>query len=197
MRHDVIVVGGGPAGSTTARECAARDLSVLLLDKAQFPRDKPCGGGVTVRAARLLPFDLGPVTERTIRGIEWSLRQRGAFRRHGSAPLVYLTQRCHLDRFLLERALGAGATLRERAPIGTVERNTSGVVVRAGGEALSGRVLVAADGANDRTSALAGLGVPRWMAVALKANITPPGGIAPRWQDVFAMDLGLLPQGYA
>ena len=51
MGYDVIVAGAGPTGSTAARECAARGLSVLLLEKAAFPRDKPCGG-VSVRAAR-------------------------------------------------------------------------------------------------------------------------------------------------
>ena len=40
----------------------------MLLDKARFPRDKPCGGGVTIRAAALLPFDLSPVVERTVDG---------------------------------------------------------------------------------------------------------------------------------
>ena len=70
MRYDVIVVGAGPAGSTTARECAARGLSVLLLDKAEFPRDKPCAGGVNIRTARLLPFDVAPVTERVIVGMQ-------------------------------------------------------------------------------------------------------------------------------
>ncbi|MGH2403358.1 MAG: FAD-dependent oxidoreductase, partial [bacterium] len=74
MRYDVIVVGAGPAGSTAARECAARGLRVLLLDRASFPRDKPCGGGVNVRAARLLPFDLGPVVERVATGVRFSLR---------------------------------------------------------------------------------------------------------------------------
>ena len=54
--YDVIVVGAGPAGSTTARECAEKGMSVLLLDRAAFPRDKPCGGGVTARASDLLPL---------------------------------------------------------------------------------------------------------------------------------------------
>ena len=57
MRYDVIVVGAGPSGSTAARECASLGLSALMLDKAEFPRDKPCGGAVSMRCAELLPFD--------------------------------------------------------------------------------------------------------------------------------------------
>src|SRR5215212_8565082 len=93
MRYDVIVVGAGPGGGTAARECAERGLSTLLLDKASFPRDKPCGGGVNIRAARLLPFDLAPVTERVIYGARFSLRQRPAFDRFSPEPLTCLTQR--------------------------------------------------------------------------------------------------------
>ncbi len=46
----MLVVGGGPAGSTTAYRLAEAGARVLLVDKARFPRDKPCGGGLTVRA---------------------------------------------------------------------------------------------------------------------------------------------------
>jgi flavin-dependent dehydrogenase len=61
--YDAIVVGAGPAGSTTAYRLATAGASVLLADKARFPRDKPCGGGLTLRAARLLPFSVEPVVE--------------------------------------------------------------------------------------------------------------------------------------
>ena len=56
-RYDAIVVGAGPAGSTAAYRLATDGASVLLLDRARFPRDKPCGGGVTharLRAASVL-----------------------------------------------------------------------------------------------------------------------------------------------
>ncbi|MEI6665216.1 MAG: FAD-dependent oxidoreductase, partial [Chloroflexota bacterium] len=68
MNYDAIVVGAGPAGSTAAREIAARGKSVLLLDRAKFPRDKPCGGGVTIRCADLLPFSIEPVVEHVVTG---------------------------------------------------------------------------------------------------------------------------------
>ena len=43
-------------------------MRVLLLDRAKFPRDKPCGGGVTVRCAALLPFSIEPVVEHVVTG---------------------------------------------------------------------------------------------------------------------------------
>lgn len=87
---------------------------MLLRDKAELPRDRPCGGGVNVRSARLLPFDLGPVVERTIHSARLSVRQRGAFTLSSPEPLTYLTQRSRLDAFLTERA-AAAATFREGA----------------------------------------------------------------------------------
>ncbi len=72
--YDVIVAGAGPAGSMAARLLADRGARVLLLDKQRFPRDKPCGGGVTLRAAALQEIDLSPVIESTIHGARFTLR---------------------------------------------------------------------------------------------------------------------------
>jgi len=53
MFYDVVVVGGGPAGSSAACTVAKSGLSVLLIDKSEFPRDKCCGDGLTTMALRL------------------------------------------------------------------------------------------------------------------------------------------------
>ncbi|MDZ4277906.1 MAG: FAD-dependent monooxygenase, partial [Dehalococcoidia bacterium] len=66
ITYDAIVAGAGPAGSTAARLLAQQGASVLLLDRARFPRDKPCGGAVTVRAADEAGIDLSPVIEREV-----------------------------------------------------------------------------------------------------------------------------------
>ena len=147
MRYDVIVVGAGPSGSTAARECASLGLSALMLDKAEFPRDKPCGGAVMVRAANLLPFDIASVSERTIFGMHLSRRSK-RFTRRSPEELMYLTQRRHLDAFLAERAVDTGVTFRQRAPIRGVERHDTHVVVRTDDETFEASTLVAADGAN-------------------------------------------------
>lgn len=195
MRYDVIVVGAGPAGSTTARECADRGLRVLLLDRATFPRDKPCGGGVNVRAARLLPFELEAVTERVIYGMRVSVKQSSPYDRIAEQPLTLLTQRSKLDAYLAERAVEAGATFRERSPVRSVERRAAEIRVNAGGEEYVGRTLVAADGASGPTSKLAGMPVDRQMGIAIEGNITPET-YPEHWTTMFGIDVGSTPGGY-
>ena len=196
MRYDVIVVGAGPAGSTTARECADHGLSVLLLDKAEFPRDKPCAGAVSIRASKQLPFDMTPVVERVAYDLYFTARQKNGFARHSSEELAYLTQRCHLDTFLAERAVEAGATFRQRAPIKEVEPNGSGFVVRTASESFEGSTLAAADGANGQTARQAGVAVALVHGIALEGNLTPPGGVPSEWASSLGFDLGGSPGGY-
>ena len=193
--YDVIVAGAGPAGSTAARECASLGLSVLLLDRAAFPRDKPCGGGVNVRAARLLPFDLDPVVERTATAVRFSIKLSRSFDRSYPASLTYLTQRSRLDAFLVERAVESGAVLRERSPVQAVERHRDHVAVTAGGQGFDGRTLVVADGANGPTARLAGIALDRRMGIALEANVTAAGA-ADAWHSMIGLDLGSTPGGY-
>ena len=197
MRYDVIVVGAGPAGSTAAREAAAHGLATLLLDKATFPRDKPCGGGLTVRTQRLIPFSLAPVAERPIHGMRVTLRQGRGITRDFPEPMAHLAQRARLDAFLVARATAAGTVLREGTAVKAVERYPDRVVVRAGGEAFEGRTLVAADGANGRTAALAGMAGERWLVVGLEGNVTPSAGIPDEWANRLGLDVGDHPGGYA
>lgn len=62
MKYDVIVGGAGPAGSTCGRWLARQGARVLILDKARFPRYKPCGGGLTGKAQGELDRDASPAS---------------------------------------------------------------------------------------------------------------------------------------
>src|SRR3989338_8100110 len=114
METEVIVVGAGPAGGTAAREIAARGASVLLLERARFPRDKPCGGGVTIRCTAMLPFSIDPVVEDVVTGARLRIRDgRDIERDGGGRTLSYMTQRRRLDAFLVERAQERGVDFRD------------------------------------------------------------------------------------
>ncbi|HET9545367.1 MAG TPA: FAD-dependent oxidoreductase, partial [Gaiellaceae bacterium] len=151
-RWDAIVVGAGPAGSSTAFRLAEAGASVLLLDRASFPRDKPCGGGVTPRALEHVPVPIDPVVEHVTTAVELRLGFRRAAVRGRGGPLAYMTQRRRLDALLAERAAGAGAELRDGVKVTGVEAGGGGVVVTAGGERLHGRTVVGADGVNGVTA---------------------------------------------
>ncbi len=56
MNYDVVVVGAGPAGATAAKVLAEKGVHVLLLDKENLPRDKPCGGGLPARVLKRFPY---------------------------------------------------------------------------------------------------------------------------------------------
>src|SRR4051812_40224119 len=153
---DVAIVGGGPAGSTAAYRLATAGKRVLLVDRARFPRDKPCGGGVTLRAARLLPFSIEPVTEDVVTRVGLGLAYGCAFERTTTGPLVYMTQRRRLDHFLLQQAADAGAHIEEGQTVDARE--------------LDARYVIGADGCNGSAAKQLGLGGGIVHGVALEAN---------------------------
>src|SRR5215213_10502209 len=103
-RFDVAIVGAGPAGATTAYRLARAHARVLLVDKVRFPRDKPCGGGVTTRAAKQLPVSVEPVVEDRIRRVSCRLHYGRVMERESSQVLCLMTQRRRLDSLLVEQA---------------------------------------------------------------------------------------------
>src|SRR5216117_3706664 len=117
---DVAIVGAGPAGSSAAYRLATAGARVLLVDRATFPRDKPCGGGVTGRAARLLPFSIDPVVEDVVERLECGLEYGRRFERRARAPLAFMTQRRRLDHFLLRKAEEAGSDVREGVEVANI-----------------------------------------------------------------------------
>src|SRR6266849_5886436 len=124
---DVIVVGGGPAGSSAAYMLAKQGLNVLVLEKQKMPRYKTCGGGVNIRAARQIPFSIEPVVERVIYKYRFTYRGEKPFEKMSNEPLTYMTQRMYLDQFLLEQARNQGAHLIEEVKIQKIHENSDSV----------------------------------------------------------------------
>src|SRR5437899_4082915 len=151
---DVAIVGAGPAGSVAAHRLATAGARVLLVDKATFPRDKPCGGGVTLRAARLLPFSIEPVVEDVVDRLDCRLDYGPRFVRRASAPLAYMTQRIRLDHFLVQQAAAAGVEVRDGVRVADVRPD--GLTVD--GEEVEARIVIGADGCHGTSARALGLG---------------------------------------
>ena len=193
--YDALVVGAGPAGSSTAIHLARAGARVLLVDKSRFPRDKPCGGGLTGRALKHIPVDPSPVVEREVDRFELRLQYGARFTREHDRPLILMTQRRRLDAFFAEQAVATGAELRDGTGIETIEPGEDGVRARVGGEAVKAGVLIGADGANGIVARSAGLAKDIVRGVALEGNV-PLDALDRNLERTAVIELATLPGGY-
>ncbi|HEU5391438.1 MAG TPA: geranylgeranyl reductase family protein [Streptosporangiaceae bacterium] len=170
---DVIVVGAGPAGATTAFYLAQSGLDVLLLEKSRFPREKVCGDGLTPRAVKALVGmgikvgeQDGWVRNKGLRVIGAGLRLEMPWPELSSYPGYGLVRTRHdMDEALARRAEQVGARLLEGVTVtGPVRHERTGritgVVARPEGgdeRRYAARVVVAADGNSSRLSVAMGL----------------------------------------
>src|SRR5262249_45269137 len=141
-------------------------------EKARFPRDKPCGGGLTGRAVRALPCSVDPVVEHVVDRFELRLRYGTRFERGSQRPLILMTQRRRLDAFLAERAAAAGAELRDGTRVVDVAVADDAVEAAVNGSRVRADVIVGADGANGIVARTAGLGAGIVTGVALEGNVS-------------------------
>ena len=194
---DVIVVGAGPAGASTAYHLANAGLDVLLLEKASFPRDKICGDGLTPRAVRQLVsmgLDLDAPGWQRNKGlrivgaghrIELPWPDLATFPSYGM-----VRTRSDLDELLARHAEKAGARLMERTAVtGPVIDERTGRVVGVSAkpvddngrkvgdiETYTAPVVVACDGVSARLATSLGIGrrEDRPMGVAVRAYYETP-----------------------
>jgi menaquinone-9 beta-reductase len=141
---DVLIAGGGPAGSSCAWALASSGLNVTILDKARFPRDKVCGGWITPQVMQALAIDPDDYAQgRTLQPIT-GFRIASMGGREVEVPfrqiVSYGIRRCEFDEYLLRRC---GAHVREGVAVTSIERLGDGWLVN--GE-IKTRLLVGAGG---------------------------------------------------
>jgi geranylgeranyl reductase family protein len=199
--HDVLIVGGGPSGSSCAYWLAEAGWDVVLVEKKVFPREKTCGDGLTPRAVRQIA-DMG------IEGALAGAHRYSGLRAHGFGQVLnlpwpehpsfpsygYVITRHDLDALVNERAAKAGAIVFQgtealepilesgaERPAGAGLPSCVGAVVKdkATGRRreVRARYVVVADGANSRFGRALGTNRDRTqpMGMALRGYYTSPG----------------------
>jgi geranylgeranyl reductase family protein len=161
-RADIIVAGAGPAGSTAAKLLVDRGYSVLLVDRANFPRHKTCASWINRLAFERFSYlapRLDELVENPFYGIQFydsKVERTGRFLE--IKPSGYLSLRSKFDDGLRKIAMGAGAEFIGGCAVEGVREEKDSVTVQlADGRELSARVLIGADGASSRVAAASGI----------------------------------------
>ncbi len=174
--YDVIIIGAGPAGSAAAYDLAEANLKVLIIDRVDFPRKKPCAGGLTPKTVNLFRYDISSMIKRQCRYVNISIPGMKTAHTFGNDILCYMTQREALDAFCLEKAIEKGCIFRVMKNIVSIEGKKTHVIINAPEETIKTSYLIGSDGVNSivRRSLAHSVPIKRCFAIEMDVYIKNP-----------------------
>lgn len=189
---DVAVVGAGPAGATAAARLASYGFDVALIDRSIFPRAKPCGGGLSPKAYRLLDVDVRDLVLARHRVVNLRAPRFGAVSLESHGGSIWMIQRAAFDRRLVEHAVARGAALAENVTVRQVEVAADGREARLETDrgVILARAVIGADGSDSVVARAIGLRLnrERRYMLAIEADGQRPVSTA---SDVAVIDFAL------
>ena len=207
---DVVIVGGGPAGSTCATHLAERGISVAVIEKRQlegdsYDRDKPCGGGLDGSVWRWLPasVDVSEAKEAIVE--HWShtvvARYDGRYEavHERDQPIIGLGMRHRIDGYFMRKAIDAGAEIVQGSALGIGRTPGDGYRVQlTDGQAVVGKYLVGADGSYSVVARALGLRPRMQTFVASEWETDVAQATWEPWEGRTLIDVGSWPTiGYS
>ena len=193
---DVAVIGAGPAGLAAASAAAAAGARTIVLERAEHPRYKTCGGGL-IGASRAAAGGLIDVPARDeIRSATVTLRGGQEYTRSHHEPLLAMVVREEFDAALLKRAEENGAHVRQRVQVRAVEQADGRATARLGdGTEVTAQVIIGADGSSGVTARHVGATFDQ-VDLGLELEIAVPDQVASEWQGRVLLDWGKIPASY-
>ena len=171
--YDVIIAGGGPAGSIAAERAARCGLEVLMLEKATYPRSKICGGGVSQKALDVIGgIDKGLI-EREAFGARIFLPDYRNFTGMLDDRVAVMTRRENLDHWLARRAEDGGAVVQDGEGVKDVLFAGDCVEVVTSKNRYRSRMIIGSDGVNSTVARRSGIRT-RWgddIGMCLEAEV--------------------------
>ena len=170
----VIVVGAGPAGATAARTLAKAGVTVRLLDRSKFPRNKPCGGGISLRVLKRFPYlerELSRIATHTVGRLHLEGPDGESTVIESDGPAALMIRRVEFDALLVDLACEAGAELVSGVDIVRAAATSSGVVLESrDGRRFDASIVIAADGVHSIIARRLGLN-PGWPATKVALDM--------------------------
>ncbi|MCP4445474.1 MAG: geranylgeranyl reductase family protein [Myxococcales bacterium] len=197
---DILIIGAGPAGISTALNLAARAPTwprrIVLIDAAVHPRDKLCGGGITHLGSQILERMGLRIEPDNLAIREVILRWRSESVYFRGDPVLCIVRRRHFDHWLLEKARAAGVRIREGERVLDFTSHDSHVEVRTSAATFHAGVVVGADGSRSMVRKHLGWLNSKSSARMLEV-LTEPTKSEKEWFDkgVATFDLNVRDQG--
>jgi geranylgeranyl reductase family protein len=192
----VAVIGAGPAGLAAACAAAATGARTVVLERAEHPRYKTCGGGLIGASLAAVDGQIDVPARDQIRSATFTLRGGREFTREEKEPLLAMVLREEFDQALLHRAVGQGAVLRQRAPVRAIEAAGDCASARlADGSAVTAQVIVGADGSSGVSARHVGVQFEQ-VDLGLELELAVPPPVAREWAGRVLLDWGKIPASY-
>jgi geranylgeranyl reductase family protein len=193
---DVAVIGGGPAGLAAASASAAAGASTVVLERAEHPRYKTCGGGLLGVSRAAVAGQIALPVRDEIRSATFTLRGGQEFTRSNPQPVLAMVMREEFDAALLGRAQENGAVVRQRAQVRAIEQGDGRAIARlADGTSVTATVLIGADGSSGVTARHVGAQFAQ-VDLGLELEIAVPEPVGRRWAGRVLLDWGAIPGSY-
>lgn len=193
---DVAVVGAGPAGLAAASAAAATGARTVVLERAEHPRYKTCGGGLIGASLAAVDGQIEVPARDQIRSATFTLRGEREFSRENDEPILAMVMREEFDAALLRRATGNGAVVRQRAPVRALDQAGGRASARlADGSVVTARVIIGADGSSGVSARHVGVRFDQ-VDLGLELEIAVPPHVERQWAGRVLLDWGEIPASY-
>jgi len=158
-QFDVIAIGAGPAGSTAAKNCADHDLETVLIEKQSIPRIKTCGGGVSLKALKLIKSEVPDrLIEQKVRGFRLFSPSFDSVDLVSNEIIGISTKRDKFDEFLTRLSIESGCKFIQSDGVTDLSIDKEGVLCKLdSGKTIKGSIIIGADGANGVIAKKAGI----------------------------------------
>jgi geranylgeranyl reductase family protein len=197
LTYDIFIIGGGPSGSLTAYLLAKKGLKVCIIDKASFPREKICAGGIPKKALRLLDFDCLSIAHKKITSVCVTYKNEDKIllkNKTGEAGYTFL--RSEFDEFLINKAINQGSVFYDNCEYLSSDIDNDIITVKTSKGLFKTTHLVGADGVLSKVRELHFK--ERIQAVpVIEALVYVPEYVLDLYEDIIVMDLGIHKRGYA
>jgi geranylgeranyl reductase family protein len=193
---EVAVIGAGPAGLAAASAAAAAGARTLVIERAEHPRYKTCGGGLV--GASIAACGDTPLPARDqVHAATFTLFGKREYSRSHDKPFLAMVLREEFDDVLRGRAEGLGAVLRQRTAVRGITQDERGYarVLLADGTTVTARAVVGADGSAGISARHVGVAFDQ-VDLGLEQEIDVPASVASEWRGRILLDWGRRPGSY-